>query len=128
VCGRKAFTGLSAARGRRGLAAAEVLKGVQQFCHCEVPGIGMFIRVARHTRKRWQLHYSYPNVSFSGPVVKKPTFLRSFEYEIQSWKINIASSFSFVNVICVGSWKNWVRLPSPRCGEKERFPSGISWC
>lgn len=41
----------------RQVAAAEVLKGVQQFCHCEVPGIGMFIRVARHTRKRWQLHY-----------------------------------------------------------------------
>lgn len=33
----------------RQVAAAEVLKGVQQFCHCEVPGIGMFIRVARHT-------------------------------------------------------------------------------
>lgn len=30
---------------------------MQQFCYCEVPGIGMFIRVARHTRKRWQLHY-----------------------------------------------------------------------
>jgi len=41
----------------RQVAAAEVLKGVQQFCHCEVPGIGMFIRVARHTRKRWKLHY-----------------------------------------------------------------------
>lgn len=41
----------------RQVAAAEVLKGVQQFCHCEVPGIGMFICVARHTRKRWQLHY-----------------------------------------------------------------------
>lgn len=32
----------------RQVAAAEVLKGVQQFCHCEVR---MFIRVARHTRK-----------------------------------------------------------------------------
>lgn len=39
----------------RQVAAAE--EGVQQFCHCEVPGIGMFIRVARHTRKRWELHY-----------------------------------------------------------------------
>lgn len=34
----------------RQVAAAEVLKGVQQFCHCEVPGIGMFIRVVHKAK------------------------------------------------------------------------------